>query len=303
MQAELDALYTNTTEPFKSQLRQFRQTHIPNVVYSNGVKWTYLTGGKGDEVVLVLHGGGGPAESLFRYILALEDSYRVIAPTIPSGVTNVADALGSILAIFDEEAVTAVHIFGVSNGGMIGQCLLRQCPHRVLTLVLFHSMLPSVEYARLFGKRAKLLSLIPRWVIVTMGQRWLNKQIQVEAPNAMPGEQSFWTAYFKELYNSELVTKTYFVSRAKILTDYFLNYRFDPHELDNWSGKIFIIESQNDQVVNERERERLKRFYSQAKVHTFQGAGHLGGGLFKVEETFDLIKAFFMSYAGDKSHV
>ena len=113
--------------------------------------------------------------------------------------------------------------------------------------------------------------------------------------SAMPGEQLFWTAYFKELYNSELVAKAYFVSRAKILTDYFRNYRFDPHDLDDWSGRIFIIESQNDQVVNERERERLKRFYGQARVHTFRGAGHLGGGLFKVEETVDLIKDFFTS--------
>ena len=295
MNAEFETLYTDATEPFKSQLRQFRRTHVPELIHSNGVVWTYLTGGVGDDVVLVLHGGGGPAESLFRYIASLEDSYRVIAPTIPPGVTTVADALSGILAILDKAGAPAVHLFGVSNGGMIGQCLVRQYPRKVLTLVLFHSMLPSAEYASQFGRRARTLSLIPRWVTVTMGRRWLGKRIRAETPNAMPGEQLFWTAYFEELYNSELVTKQYFVSRARILTDYFRNYRFDPHDLDNWPGRILIIESENDQVVNESERERLKRFYAQAEVHTFRGAGHLGGGLFRVEETVGLITGFFSS--------
>jgi hypothetical protein len=76
------------------------------------------------------------------------------------------------------------------------------------------------------------------------------------------------------------------------LTDYFRNYSFDPRDLDAWLGRTFIIESENDRVVNARERERLKLFYRQARVHTFRGAGHLGGGLFKVEETVNLIKDF-----------
>ncbi len=292
MKNDFDVLYTEAMEPFKSQLRQFRGTHSPREVYSRGIKWTYLMGGGGDKVVLVLHGGGGPAESLFRYILSFEDSYQVIAPTVPAGVTTVADALDGILTIVDREAIPAFHVFGVSNGGMIGQCLVREYSHRVLTLILFHSMLPSVEYARAFGRRATVLSLMPRWVTATLGHRWLTKQIQAEAPNALRGEQLFWITYFKELYDSELVTKAYFVSRAKLLTDYFQNYRFDSNDLDDWSGRLFIIESQNDQVVNEHERERLKRFYDQARVHTLGGAGHLGGGLFKVEETVGLVKDF-----------
>lgn len=55
---------------------------------------------------------------------------------------------------------------------------------------------------------------------------------------------------------------------------------------------MFIIESQNDQVVNEHERERLKNFYNQSKVHTFKGSGHLGGGLFETDETIKLINDF-----------
>ena len=88
------------------------------------------------------------------------------------------------------------------------------------------------------------------------------------------------------------MSKAFFVSRATILADYFSNYRFEPGDLNAWSGRIFIIESENDQIVSAEERRRLKGFYRTARVHTFRGAGHLGGGLFKVEETVELIRDF-----------
>jgi pimeloyl-ACP methyl ester carboxylesterase len=227
--------------------------------------------------------------------MAFEESYRVIAPTIPSEVTTVAEVLNALLMILQEEGTSSVQLFGVSNGGMIGQCLLRRDPEKVQTLILFHSMLPSAEYGKKFRRRARGLSLIPRFITVIFGRYWLNKQIRGEAANSTPSEQAFWIAYFKEFYDSELVTKAYFVSRAKILTDYFSNYQFEPGDLNEWPGRILILESENDQIVSTSERERLKSFYNQASVHTFRGAGHLGGGLFKVEESVGLIKEFLSS--------
>jgi len=294
MNSEFDAIYTSATEPFRSELKQFRQTHTLNVVYLKDKKWTYFVGGQGDKVILVLHGGGGPAESLFRYIMRFEDKYRVIAPTVPSSVNCVTEVVNATLEILNREAVPAVHIFGVSNGGMIAQCLVRQYPQKVLSLILFHSMLPSTDYAKVFGKRVRLLSILPLWITIALGQKWVIKQLQSEEANAKPGELAFWIAYFKELYRSELVTKEYLVSRARILTDYFQNYQFTPNDLINWNGRVFIIESENDQVVNEHERERLKNFYNQPKVHTFMGSGHLSGGLFETEETVALIDDFIV---------
>jgi maspardin len=287
-----DATYPEATEPFKSQLRRFRQAHEPKIFSSNGSNWDYLTGGRGSETVLALHGGGGPAESLFRYIDALEGTYRVIAPTVPATVTRVEDVIDALLSVLAMEGASSVHLFGVSNGGMIGQVLLRRDPRKVRSLILFHSMLPNVGYGKRFRRRARVLSLIPRLFTVSFGLRWLKRQILSEAVNAAPGEQAFWTSYFSELYSSELMSKAFFVSRATILTDYFSNYRFEPGDLDGWTGKIFIIESENDQIVSANERQRLKDFYRTARVHTFRGAGHLGGGLFKVEETVELIREF-----------
>jgi pimeloyl-ACP methyl ester carboxylesterase len=296
MNAEFDHIYTEATEPFKSELKLFRQTHTLKAIDVKGNKWKYFASGQGDEVLLALHGGGGPAESLFRYLVRFEENYRVIAPTVPASAHRVAEVVDAILEILDKEAVPAVHIFGVSNGGMIGQCFVRQHPQRVISLILFHTMLPSADYAKVFGKHAGRLSILPRWITVTVGQKWVIKQLQSEESNAEPGEIEFWKAYFKELYRSELVTKEYFVSRAQILTDYFQNYQFLPDDLTGWNGGVLILESQNDQVVNELERERLKHFYCQAKVHTFMGSGHLSGGLFETEETVELVNDFIEVY-------
>lgn len=235
MKTEFDTNYKNSTEPYKSELRQFRQTHTLKTISSKDKEWMYFAGGRGEKVILVLHGGGGPAESLFRYIMRFEDRFRVIAPTVPSSVNCVEDVVDAIQEILDKEAAPAVHIFGVSNGGMIGQCFVRKHPQEVLSLVLFHSMLPSSDYARVFSKRVRLLTRLPRWITVSLGQKWIIKQLQSEEATAKPGEVAFWIEYFKELYKSELVTKEYLVSRAKILTDYFQNYIFSPNDLLDWN--------------------------------------------------------------------
>jgi len=292
------------TSIYLNQLIEFQKTHKKQEIRVSQSIWEYLIGGgKDKEVVLLTHGGGGTAESLFRYMMALEDDYRVVAPTIPSSVSTVGEAISGILAILSKEGVETAHICGVSMGGMIGQCFFRQQPDRVLTLTLFHSMLPSLEYAEKFQKRSKLLSILPHWFIVMSGRRWVKKQINDEAVNAAPGEKAFWLSYFYKFYRSDIVTKQYFVSRSKILVDYYRNYSFNSDDLAMWSGGIFIIESENDQVVTGRERERLKQMYPKAKVHTFRGAGHLGGGLFKVEVTASLVKDFLTSPANCQNQV
>jgi pimeloyl-ACP methyl ester carboxylesterase len=295
MDGEFDRYYPKSSQPYKGQLQQFRRTHPVIEMIIHGVRWNYYCGGHGPETILVLHGGGGPAESLFRYIQAFETDYRVIAPTVPARVNTVAAVMDAALAILEHEKTGRVHIFGVSNGGMIGQCLVRRAPSRFSSLVLFISMLPSSDYAAQFTRRAKMMSLLPGWVITRLGLHWIKKHVQSEADNAAPGELAFWRAYFDELYASDLITRDYFVSRAKILTDYFGGYHFHTHDLDKWYGRIFIMESENDQVVNARERERLKHHYPEARVHTFKGTGHMGGGLFMVEDTVKMTKEFLLT--------
>jgi hypothetical protein len=65
-------------------------------------------------------------------------------------------------------------------------------------------MLPSPEYARLFARRARILSLLPDRFIRKFGLRWLERQIETEATNAEPGELEFWVGETVTLINEFL---------------------------------------------------------------------------------------------------
>jgi pimeloyl-ACP methyl ester carboxylesterase len=140
------------------------------------------------------------------------------------------------------------------------------------------------------------MAAMPQGFLRRMGLRWVLRQLEDEASLAQPGELAFWKRSFSELYDSPLMTKDFFVSRGRVLTDSFARPPFTPGDLDAWRGRVFILESENDRVVEPDERERLKHQYPAARVHTFRGAGHLGGGLFRVEETVALVEDFL---AGD----
>ncbi|MDY6960233.1 MAG: hypothetical protein SVK08_13865, partial [Halobacteriota archaeon] len=55
------------------------------------------------------------------------------------------------------------------------------------------------------------------------------------------------------------------------------NYSFLKDDLDDWPGKILIMESDDDPGFKEPVREALKTLYPQAEVHTFHNAGHTPG--------------------------
>ena len=56
--------------------------------------------------------------------------------------------------------------------------------------------------------------------------------------------------------------------------DYRLNYHFSPTDLASWMGKILILQSDDDPATKPAMRQALRNLYPQARVHTFQNAGH-----------------------------
>jgi hypothetical protein len=62
------------------ELREFRAAHPLERANVNGVGWSYVAGGAGEEALLLLPGGAMVGEAGFTRIPAFEDRYRVIAP-------------------------------------------------------------------------------------------------------------------------------------------------------------------------------------------------------------------------------
>jgi pimeloyl-ACP methyl ester carboxylesterase len=53
-----------------------------------------------------------------------------------------------------------------------------------------------------------------------------------------------------------------------------LNYVFTPHDLQDWPGRILLLDADDDPGVRPPMRAALRALYPQAQVHTFHGAGH-----------------------------
>jgi 3-oxoadipate enol-lactonase len=119
----------------------------------------YEIHGKGEPLVLI-YGYAGHSGLWFRQIPILSKKYRVIAfdnrgagrsekPDIPYTMAMMA---GDVAGLLDVIRVDAVHIFGVSMGGMIAQHFALSYPQRVISLILgctncggVHSIQPKPE--------------------------------------------------------------------------------------------------------------------------------------------------------------
>ena len=77
----------------------------------------------------------------------------------------------------------------------------------------------------------------------------------------------------------------------KCLEDFFQNYRFSASDLSKWSGKILIIESDDDTAVGEESSDRLRKVYPQAEHYLFHEAGHMPV-LSRKKEYYSVIKKF-----------
>ncbi len=56
--------------------------------------------------------------------------------------------------------------------------------------------------------------------------------------------------------------------------DFMCNYRFTKDDLSDWNGEILIMESDDDNSVDETARKELKGLYPKACIYTFHQAGH-----------------------------
>ncbi len=115
-------------------------------VLAGTVRTRVLEAGRGEPLIL-LHGGGGHAESYIRNIIPLSAQFHVYAPDmlghgftdapdVPYTIADFADHLSSFI-----EAIGAkeVHLLGESLGGWVAAWLALHYPEKVSKLILVTS--------------------------------------------------------------------------------------------------------------------------------------------------------------------
>ncbi len=114
-------------------------------IKANGVRMNYeLSGKKGAPVVVLSHSLSSSLLMWNPQMDALNAYFQVLrydtrghgATDAPSGSYTLELLAGDVIGLLDVLGMDQVHFVGLSMGGMIGQCLALNYPHRLNSLVL-----------------------------------------------------------------------------------------------------------------------------------------------------------------------
>jgi 3-oxoadipate enol-lactonase len=254
-----------------------------------GVEWRYVTGGRGGQTVLLLHGAVGGAETMSRLASAFEDEYRTVAPTV-ADVSTLAEVCDALSAILDREHVARAVVFGGSFGGLVAQAFFRRRRAQVEDLVLLSTGLPD----RMLGARTRSMTRLLRLLPFSLTRGLMRTEMARHLDTPVPEEQAARVAEFRRRlddYFDHRLTKRTLLARLALSADFNLDESYARPDLAGWPGRALVIESDDDPMVTPDERRRLREAYPRALVCTFAGAGHMIP-LLRLEELVGVVKAF-----------
>ena len=254
-----------------------------------GVEWRYATGGRGEQTVLLLHGAVGGAETVARLAESFADEYRTVAPTV-ADVWTLDEACNALSAILDQEHVGRAVVFGGSFGGMLAQAFLKRRPRQVEHLVLLGASLPNREAGARAGRMLKFLRLLPFPLTRALLKLEVSKGLNAPAPPDVAERVAEFRLRLEEYFDRGL-TRAALLSRLALSVDFNNGEPQAPGELDDWPGRVLIVESNDDPATPAVERRRLREAYPRALVCAFAGAGEMIP-LLRLEELVGVVKAF-----------
>lgn len=283
----------HTVEQLHEEKSRFQQMAKRNQTTIAGHEWNYVTGGEGSEWVLLIHGGGGNCETMFRYFVNLAADFKIIAPTIPGTIQSMKEIADGLIALFDQEKINKAHVFGPSLGGMIAQVLAKEYPERVAKSVFSHTSLPQADTAATMRKARIPLKLMPYWLFRRQILGSIKKTLPTDIPDISQEEADFWLAQFEDVVKNKL-------SKVDVLGSVYVQIDFNGetdlsssavrHEAD----RVMLIFHENDTGFGKEVQDEMRAFYPKAEFHRLPKYGHLGA-LARADDIIDLLKQFFVT--------
>ena len=275
-----DEVYAKVDPDAVASLQDFRQAHPPQVIEVDGVAWEYVTFGEGEETILFLHGMTGAYDIWWRVMEELQSEYRVISVTYPA-VDSLEEMAAGALAILDVEGVDKVNIVGTSLGGYFAQYLMARHPDRILRAVFANTFPPNELILEKNGTIGALIPFLPEWLVIDVLRGSF-----AEAVYPASGNDELTLAFLLEISYGRM-SRAQVAGRYRGVVEKFVVP--DPVAL---GIPVMIIEADNDPLVEEVLRERLKETYPSAVVHTMSGVGHFPYLKFP-EEYAQFLREFF----------
>jgi len=279
--SEVDSLHAFVEQ--QERLHAFRAAHPREQIVISGTTWSYILAGQGSETILLLPGGERIGDLAFPIVQQFELEYRCLYPSYPP-YSTMGELVDGLAALLRKLSIEKVILFAASFGGDVGQCFVRKYPDRVSKLILLNTGIPDKRLGKATQRSKPFVTLLPMGIV-----RLLLQKILVRVLSVRPEERLFWQEMLHELIAQ--LTRADILSSFDETIDYRLNYQFTPDELASWMGKILILQSEDDPATKLAMRQALRNLYPQARVHTFQNAGHTPF-LSQPEEFYPLVNSF-----------
>ncbi|MEA3497816.1 MAG: alpha/beta hydrolase [Campylobacterota bacterium] len=149
-------------------------------IYINGIDYYYKDIGKGEEIILFLHGLGTTSSSWLYQIPFFKKKYRIIAPDLRGeGRSSLGDTPYSFTLCADDIAlllnklnIKKVHICGFSLGGMIASQFAVKYPHLLLSICIVNALpvfnINTLKLKLAYQMRRFIARFIPLRIIIIL---------------------------------------------------------------------------------------------------------------------------------------
>jgi pimeloyl-ACP methyl ester carboxylesterase len=250
-----------------SSYKAFLATYPLRSIQIDGNRWEYIDTGVGNEVLLLLPGGFGVAQTSWQYILAFATRYRVLSLHYPAGNALLNPLCAQLISLLNALQIQRVHVLGGSASGSVAQVLVRYAPERITSLMLAQTGPPLQGRAALARQLAKAIEQAPLW----LSKALLHMAIWGFLPGTTKSHR-FWRSHFRSIIASQ--SRASLANRFHLLADYDAHYTFAANDLAGWPGRVAIIASANDGFVPAAQQQTLRKLYPQAWVYTFPHGSH-----------------------------
>lgn len=253
--------------PLSDRFDAFDEAHPSGKLRIAGVEWEYIAGGSDPLSVVLLGGGGTTCDSMFTVHEALEERAKVVAISVPTGVTTAEAATAGIVAIMDSLGMRRSVLVGHSLGGMLAQAFAVRYPDRVNGPVLANT-------GHYLGLRAKLVPLYIRLAVAAPAG--LNARLVSAQITRLLGDVED-AAFWKDFCRSEL-DEVRLQSHLRLMLDLVQGFQQQPISSDlEWTRRlpVQIIASEDDRGFTRREIDYLASLYPRAETLLFSKGGHL----------------------------
>ena len=250
----------------QAQLDAFLASAPGRQLRNDGIEWRYRVAGSGTQALLLLPGAVGDGEAFFTLAPRLSGTHRLIAIAYPR-VDSLARLLDGLRAILDRERVESTDLVGGSFGGLVAQAFLRRFPQRTRRVVLSATGPATPARAASNVRWSGRIGRIPIGV-----SRALLRLVVRVALKKVTADRVFW----RDFYFRAIAATT----REDLVSRYALSAGIDRHgppslaALQDWAGKMLILEGAADKIARGDARDSLKALYPHAQVRTFEGVGH-----------------------------